>query len=471
MKNSLIALAILFSLPISAQNWAGIGNFNLPVRSFYNDTLTGELIITGNFSQINSDTIMGLARWDGSHISTYGCGLGWDCTTPFNTGGAYAHVAPSVRFNGTLFATGGFIKAGTETLNGLAFWNGTKWIGMGSGLKYEGGSAAGANGLKVIGNELYIYGGPFDSVAGVAANSLAKFNGVNWVSLNFPHISNGGTDQIFDIEQYKNELYVAGNFVSLAYPNDTIQNIIRFDGTNWKSVGGGIHGGYGISTLIVYNNELYVAGLFTKANGNAGDYIQKWDGTSWSDVGGGMGGSNGQIDNLTVHNGKLYAVGVFQSAGGVPAQYIAYWDGTDWCGLGSTFNNTIGAVCFYKDTLYIGGGFITIDGDTIHRVAKWIGGNYVDTCGNATGITEMMVKNNNVVIYPNPTNGNSINISFPFVKSGDYEVLDVIGAVVAKGKINNADKMEIDISTIANGCYIVKVQGKDKFYVGRFVKE
>lgn len=74
-------------------------------------------------------------------------------------------------------------------------------------------------------------------------------------------------------------------------------------------------------------------------------------------------------------------------------------------------------------------------------------------------------------IFPNPSNSSNININFPFVSKGDYEVLDVLGAVVAKGKITNADKIELDISTIAKGCYFVKVLQDDKCFVGKFVKE
>jgi hypothetical protein len=48
--------------------------------------------------------------------------------------------------------------------------------------------------------------------------------------------------------------------------------------------------------------------------------------------------------------------------------------------------------------------------------------------------------------------------------------MDVLGALVAKGKISNADKMEIDISTIANGCYFVKIKQNDTFFAGKFIK-
>ncbi|NVO04374.1 MAG: T9SS type A sorting domain-containing protein [Bacteroidetes bacterium] len=471
MKYIFIACAILFSLPISAQNWVDIGNFNHPVKSFYNDSVTGEFILAGNFSKVNSDTIMGVARWDGNIIASYGCGLGWDCSTPFNTGGTWAYIASVVRYNSVLYATGWFTVAEAETINSLAYWDGISWKRVGSGLKYEGGSIASANGLKVIDNELYVFGGPFDSVAGVAANSLAKYNGTSWSTVNnFPHITIGNTDYIYDIIKYNNELYVAGNFLSNSYPSDSIKNIIRWDGSQWKSVGGGMHGGMDeISTMVIYNNELYVGGTFVKAHGNIGNYIQKWNGTEWSDVGGGVlgaGGGNGQINKLIVNNGKLYAVGVFQTAGGVTAQYIAYWDGINWCGLGSAFNNIITAVGFYKDTLYVGGGFTTIDGVSINRVAKWIGGNYVDTCGNLTGITEVIKGENSLSVYPNPTNGN-ITLSAP-IKSV-IEILNIEGRIL-KTYIITELNTQIDVADFASGVYFVKAKIENGIVVKKFIK-
>ncbi len=120
--------------------------------------------------------------------------------------------------------------------------------------------------------------------------------------------------------------------------------------------------------------------------------------------------------------------------------------------------------------LYIGGGFWSINGDSIQFLAKWIGGSYIDSCGNMTSIMENNLDENYFNIYPNPSNGNNISVSFPYISSGDYQVLNILGEVVANGNIMNTDKIEINLGGIAQGCYFVKVQARDRSYVGRFVK-
>jgi hypothetical protein len=111
-----------------------------------------------------------------------------------------------------------------------------------------------------------------------------------------------------------------------------------------------------------------------------------------------------------------------------------------------------------------------MDGYPTKYIAKWIGGSYVDTCGNISAVAELTNEENNIVVFPNPIISNKININFPFVSKGDYDVLNVLGAIVKKGKINNTDKLQLDIGDFAKGCYFVKIQGMDKNYYGKFIK-
>ncbi|NVO03509.1 MAG: T9SS type A sorting domain-containing protein [Bacteroidetes bacterium] len=93
------------------------------------------------------------------------------------------------------------------------------------------------------------------------------------------------------------------------------------------------------------------------------------------------------------------------------------------------------------------------------------------------GISVNLDKLERISIFPNPSNGNNININLLIKATADYEILNVLGSVVAKGEILNADKIKIDISNIAKGCYFVKViscevgNSKPQNLVGRFVKD
>ncbi len=91
-------------------------------------------------------------------------------------------------------------------------------------------------------------------------------------------------------------------------------------------------------------------------------------------------------------------------------------------------------------------------------------------CSTVTGINANPVENSALTIYPNPSNGNNISVSFPYISLGDYQVLNILGKVVSNGNIMSTDKFEINLVGIAKGCYFVKVQEKDRSYVGRFIK-
>ena len=200
---------------------------------------------------------------------------------------------------------------------------------------------------------------------------------------------------------------MGGNFYESI--NRDIQRIAKWDGSQWVSVGGGIKGGIAdVSKMLVYKGLLYVAGTFESAGTNTfAKGIATWDGTKWENVGGGIEYQWGaRIFDMKVHNDKLYVVGGFDEAGGTPIREIAVWDGTNWCGFGvadSTIDGAASVLGFYQDTMYIGGGFFSIDGDSsVNRIAKYIGTG-TDTCGNKTGIGELSHKENMAFsIYPNP---------------------------------------------------------------------
>ena len=59
-------------------------------------------------------------------------------------------------------------------------------------------------------------------------------------------------------------------------------------------------------------------------------------------------------------------------------------------------------------------------------------------------------------VYPNPNDG-VFTIEFKQVKTGDYMVSDFYGNVILKGKINNQEKVSIDLTGKKSGLYFIKV--------------
>ena len=121
---------------------------------------------------------------------------------------------------------------------------------------------------------------------------------------------------------YKNELYAGGTFYN-STTTDTVRGIIKYNGTNWVSVGGGLQGlNSRVISMTIFNNELYVGGWFTKIDGNIGQNLMKWDGSKWYDVGFNSDNCCG-VSKLYVHHNKLWVTGSFYSVANMPAFTIA----------------------------------------------------------------------------------------------------------------------------------------------------
>jgi hypothetical protein len=371
------------------------------------------------------------------------------------------------RYNNDIFVAGSFTHAGGCMVNGLTKWDGNVWTKFGSGLKTSDGNSGIGLCLKEIDNTLYL-GGVFDSIDGVACHSLAKFNGTGWSSVNnFPlfSITPGYINWVYDIELYNNELYVCGNFYN--YPQMTIDHIAKWDGTNWVNVGNGIHGGIrDARKMVVFKNELVVAGRFSKSVNptNPGENIGKWNGTQWSELG---SGTDDIIDDMKVKDGNLYICGAFSTAGGISAHNLARWDGSKWCGFGNTINyGIITSLDFLNDTLYIGGGFIIVNIDTIWNMAKWTGGTYIDTCSSTIGIEENENQLHSITIYPNPATNTLYINGLSGINTA--EVYDISGKLLLSRQLNTN---QIDISALAKGLYFVKLSAEEGSVVRKFVKE
>ena len=367
-KRTLILLAVLFftSNPISAQNWADIGFSyykdpnSTPPRVLYSEYDSTKLYVGGNFINFNSSVTHGVVTYD-----------------PINGWQQYGSILPDVqtitKYNNELFIGSSY---------GIFKWNVTKWDTI--GLNDVGGISA----LHVFNNELYA-GGIYNKIDTTISNGLTKWDGTSWKQVgNFKKICHG---TVASINDYNGELYAFGQLVdTLGIP----MGVAKFNGITWSRVTNLFNGCCDeIATSAVYNNELYVGGLFGKYQGSAFNFIAKFNGTTWSDVGSNgvthIGNSNGQVQKLKVIDGKLFAVGIFTHADNIAAQYIASWDDSKWCGYGNGFDNGIIDIAKANDTIFIGGGFWSYNTDSVLRVAKWIGGNFVDTCASSVGIGEL----------------------------------------------------------------------------------
>ncbi len=413
------------------QSWQSVGDgFNWEVRCLYTDTIANLLYCGGGFKSSGALKVRGIAKWNGLQWDSLQSGI-----DDFHNSNPQP-VHSIIQYENKIYVLGVFSTAGGIPSPGLARWNGANWDTLPCFPNNTGGWS------NVINGSLYIYGYLTD-ICGQQCGLIAKYNGVNWTGIDY------GTDTTFGLvdsyEIFQGDTYVAGNLLP-------IRDIFMWDGTQEVQLAQGIFGGGSfIDDIVIYQNELYVAGRFWQSDGNAGDNIMKWNGTNWSGVGGGL---NNQVNDLKVYGGYLYAVGGFDHAGGIPASEIARWDGTSWSAIGpEVFDNVIESIEFYNNELYVAGGFWHVDTLTVNRIAKYTG-----------SLTTRDFTKPSLGFYLTPNVSNSfITVSFSSALMEEA----VLTATDAQGREQfrvllpkQTMRKELDIAELAAGVYFVTVENE-----------
>ncbi len=437
-----IVLFLLLLLPAHGQYWRAVGSgLDGDVRTLYGDTISGKLFAGGSFWSSGAVIVKGISAWDHSGWDSLGGGT-TQCSSP-----GCNPVTTVVKYNNELYVGGMFYgMQNTSTTTGIAKWNGASWQSV-------GGTDGSVFDLVEFNNNLYAVG-IFDSIGGIAAYSIARYDGITWYPV---------ADTIFRNRSlscatvYQNELYVSGTFQLTA---QGFHCIARYDEATWSSVGVGsfFGGACGINTMEVFQNALVVGGYFSPSIGGPAEGIAQWNGSTWSDVGGGLTDTLGFPSNVfdfCIYDNKLVAGGAFCYAGGVHASNLAQWNGNTWCSFGSQFSSGITALESFDDTLYVGGGFWSIDSDTSFQyVAQWIGGSFVDTCGNTSTIKDV---GNILTIkhFPNPADA---SLTFQFSSSIQKTILlyDSFGRLIHTEQTSSSQHI-LNVESFAEGIYFYTI--------------
>lgn len=451
------ALLIILVINLTAKgqyqnhNWQGFGSgksFGLSegINTIFYDSIDDILYAGGHFVTIN-DTIFSpcVTFWDGTKWN------GLDS-------GAYNWVHAITRYQDKIYVGGQFKSVDYDNVPaiGIATWDGNQWDSLPIPLNI--GSQV--HGFKTYNNELYVFGG-FDTIGNVAMNSLAKWDGNQWSDVfNFPYLTYFPSIQgIVDVEFCHGNIYAGGEFYNSATTN--IRDIVMYDGINWKALGTppGMYGGINrVHDMEVYQGDLYVVGSIYKSAGNVGNFIQRWDGNQWHEVGGSLWGTQARC--LLARNEYLYVGGEFGWAGEdtIPAYSLARWDGKQWCAYDSYIDGSVGDIEFYRDTMIIAGGFITIAGDTMMKIAKYTGGNWVDYCGKKYGEEEAEeeIIANPFSLYPNPNNG-IFTLETTNFENTTVTVYNITGQLILKGMLSQPFTT-INLSEFSKGLYFLKVE-------------
>ncbi|MCI0540197.1 MAG: Ig-like domain-containing protein, partial [Verrucomicrobiales bacterium] len=266
---------------------------------------------------------------------------------------------------------------------GVYKWTGTRWVVVGSSFSDQFFLPT-VNALVVFddgGGPALFAAGTFDKAGGVPCNSLAKWDGKQWVPL-----GSGLTQPPF-----------TGFANALAVYDD----------------GSG--------------PALFVGGRFTQAGGVGARSMAKWDGTTWTALAEGIRPGQigvGEVNALAVFNDSLIAGGVFGTAGNVEAQSIARWNGTQWAALGSGTSGPVRALVTFNDgsgpALFVGGMFAEAGGVTVNNIAKWNGATWGGLAGGIGAGPVSSARVDALVVYDDGR-GPALLAGGEFSKAGDFQ--------------------------------------------------
>ncbi|WP_236508538.1 DUF4347 domain-containing protein, partial [Tychonema sp. BBK16] len=261
-----------------------------------------------------------------------------------------------------------------------------------SRLSVQSITTAPANGTATINDWIYV-GGDFTTVNGTSRNRIARMNADG--SLDTAFNPTGGMNGFIDgfALDSSGKLYVGGRFTTV---NGTARNyLVRMNADG--SVDNAFNPTGGMDSFVDglaldSSGKLYVGGDFTTVNGTAINRIARMNADGSLDTAfNPTGGMNSAVRATALDSsGKPYVGGFFTTVNGTARNYIARMnaDGS----VDTAFNPTGGmngfVIAIALDSSgkpYVGGGFTTVNGTAINRIARMNADGSLDTAFNPTG--------------------------------------------------------------------------------------
>jgi len=274
----------------------------------------------------------------------------------------------------------------------------------------------------------------------------------------FNQIPDGNDNYVGTVFDFHGKTYMSCSLPDPTGPG--FVSFIRWNGSSWEHVPGWNTLGT-IKDILVHNDTLYVAGIFSVGGGGPGNGVAAFDGENWSDLNGGLHYINGAGFALDLEwwHGDLLACGRFTKAGNADCTGIAKWDGHKWCSFAGILHDASGIdarltdMAIWRDSLYICGGIASIDGAPVRQVAQWIGGDATGDC-STVGINEVRAHNSTLSVYPLDEPGRW-NVQFP--KAGNWNVIayDALGRPVGNWHVNGG-QLDIDLGSQIQGLYVLR---------------
>ncbi len=467
-------MSCILSKTAAQQNWAAVPCFSLnfgdPIGRILNNEAQNEIILcTGQSYKVCNSTYKGFFAFNGNSFHDMDFGIEAQNPNPYVGYGAILNDC--IEYNGKALITGGFSTVGSDTLYSrcIATWNGMAWDTFPHPLWTNKPTYnVGFSKLLKDNNKLWMFAG-WDSTGNNPKYRPVLYDGSTFNLI--PAIPVNNPSSITEAIMYKNKLVVSGNFDD--YPTGNYDRLAQFDGTSWSPLGNGLRGGLSAcQTVAIYKDTLYIGGAFSKGAGNAGNYLMKWDGSQLLDAGfSDTFCGYGAIWKLLPYRDRLYAFGGINCAAGQKAHGVAYYENGKWTVPNDSIDNSaIFDAVVYKDAIYIGGDFESINGDSsLHKFVKLACPDFDAAAGCISGLNENYFSLE-VNVFPNPSKG-KIKIEFEQNISIDkISITNTLGQQVYT-LLTPEPKQEIDVSQLSPGIYFLKAESKHGQGIFKVVKE
>ncbi len=360
----------------AAHTWSalggGVNSRVLAIAASGNDVYVG-----GNFTQAGGSTIKYIAHWDANTNSWSAMGSAMTMTTISPEAAAIAVAA-----NGDVYVGGQFETIGGVNARNIARWDGSAWHALGVGV-YDSSTpelSSKVNAIAINGDDVYV-GGQFLYAGGYGAHSIARWNGSAWSTLGSG--VGGSYDTVDAVAVSGSNVYIAGEFDTVTDSTNGAQNaghVAMWNGSEWSTMAGGVDDpdAYAIA---IGSDGVYVGGRFSYlADGTTSvSRVARWNGASWSTVGASLIALSGGVDSnvyalaYSSADNSIYLGGHPEIAGGRQANHVARYSATDdeWYALGNSVNFPVYALAVDGNDIYLGGSFNSAGGLPAHGIAVW----------------------------------------------------------------------------------------------------
>lgn len=326
------------------------GGFNTSVLDFAVGS-HGEIIAVGNFNKANNKA----TAIDPEIFANFVCY--WDGTQwkPYSTGADGIINAVAVAPNGDVIVTGNFSNIGGVACSKIARWvrATSTWTAMGVGL--TGG--AGFDVAVAPNGDVYVVGS-FTHAGGQLVHYCARYDGA-WHSMGTDPGLNDYAYAVA-ISADGTQVYIGGAFTDEwgNLGSVTAEKIVWYDVSSnlFQDMGDGFDNTV-LDLVYTSSNRLYACGRFTESatTGQVLLYVAYWNGSQWFEM---EGGADGVVHSLDVtETGLVLAAGEFGVIGSVDASYFAMWNGTSWVNLDVDISSIIYAAIFdHYGNIFCGAG-------------------------------------------------------------------------------------------------------------------